>query len=134
MRFRGTASRGQALLMELDARDALVASLESVGLSVALPGADSMRADLIVVTPDSSVELSSLELEIMATTIVTAEDVSRIVHWRGEGVIPILVADEVPAPMRTELHEHGISWLDRRGHLRLTAPGIFVDADVPATA
>jgi hypothetical protein len=115
--------------MERDARDALMASLESVGLSVALPRVDSMRADLIVVTPDSSVEL-----EVMATTIVGEEDVSRIVHWRGEGVVPILVADEVPASMRTDLHEHGISWLDRRGHLRLTAPGIFVDADVPATA
>ena len=33
---------------------------------------------------------------------------------------------------RADLNAAGWSWLDRRGHLRLRAPGVFVDTDVPA--
>jgi DNA-binding transcriptional ArsR family regulator len=115
--------------MEADAREALVDSLDAVGLSAARPRRDAMRADLVVDTPDGR----SLEIEVKATSIATAEQVDRVVHWRGEGVVPVLVADQVPATMRNELEAHGISWLDRRGHLRLIAPGVFVDADVPPT-
>jgi DNA-binding transcriptional ArsR family regulator len=116
--------------MEADARDALAASLGAVGLRAARPPRNAMRADLVVDTPDGR----SVEIEVKATSIATAEQVDRVVHWRGEGVLPVLVADQLPAAMRDELNAHGISWLDRRGHLRLTGPGVFVDADVPATS
>jgi DNA-binding transcriptional ArsR family regulator len=115
--------------MHADARDALAEALAAVGLSSALPRRDAMRADLVVDTPDGR----TVEVEVKAASIATAEQVDRVTHWRGEGVVPILVADQVPAAMRRELNAHGMSWLDRRGHLRLTAPGVFVDADVPPT-
>ncbi len=41
------------------------------------------------------------------------------------------MADRVTAAARTILREAGWGWLDLRGHLHLTAPGLFVDADVP---
>lgn len=29
------------------------------------------------------------------------------------------------------LNDSAVSWLDRRGHLRLTGDGLYIDADVP---
>jgi hypothetical protein len=43
----------------------------------------------------------------------------------------VLVADQIPRALRSVLNDSGIGWLDRRGHLRLVADGIHVDADVP---
>jgi hypothetical protein len=108
-----------------DAIEALEAGLAAVGLSSTQPHPDSMRADLVVDTPDGI----SVEVEVFATSIATAEDVDRIAHWRGEGVVPILVADHVPEALRRALDERNLSWLDRRGHLHVTAPGLVVDAE-----
>jgi hypothetical protein len=41
------------------------------------------------------------------------------------------VADQIPSAIRTTLNEAAIGWLDRRGHLRLTGEGVYLDADVP---
>lgn len=114
--------------MKQDAVEAVAAALVAVGLSTAAPRADAMRADLVVTTPDGR----SVEIDVKATSIATTEQIDRVRHWRGEGVVPILVADQVPASARSELNENDISWFDRRGRLRFTAPGVFVDADVPA--
>jgi hypothetical protein len=115
--------------MERDAFDALDAALAAVGLSASVPRRGNPRADVVVETPDGR----SYVVGVRATSIATAEQVDRIRHRRGEGVVPILIADQVPVAARRELNDGGISWLDRRGHLRLTAPGLFVDADVPAS-
>ena len=123
VRFRGTSS-GIVELMKQDAIDALEAALATFGLSATQPHPDSMRADLVVDSPDGS----SVEVEVFAASVATAEHVDRAAHWRGEGVVPILVADEVPDALRHDLNERNLSWLDRRGHLRLAAPGLFVDA------
>jgi hypothetical protein len=43
----------------------------------------------------------------------------------------LVVADRLSPNARELLNEHGIGWLDRRGHLRLVLPpGIFIDRDV----
>lgn len=43
----------------------------------------------------------------------------------------LVVADRFSPQARELLDEHGINWLDRRGHLRLVLPpGIFVDRDI----
>ena len=115
--------------MKQEAIEALEAALAAVGLSSTQPHPDSMRADLVVDTPDGR----SFEVEVFATSIATAEDLDRLAHWRGEGVVPILVAHEVPDPVRRDLDARNLGWLDRRGHLRLAAPGFVVDAEVPAT-
>jgi hypothetical protein len=114
--------------MQRDAVEAVASALGAVGLVTVAPRGDSMRGDLVVTTPDGR----SVEIEVKATSIATAEQIDRMRHWRGEGVVPILVADHVPAAARGELNESGISWFDRRGRIRLTAPGVFVDAEVPA--
>jgi hypothetical protein len=110
-----------------DAIEALEVALAAVGLSATQPHPDSMRADLLVDTADGG----SFEVEVFASALADDDDVERIVHWRGEGVVPILVADEVPDPVRRDLDQRNVGWLDRRGHLRLSAPGLVVDAEVP---
>ena len=110
--------------MKQDAVEALEAAVAALGLSATQPHPDSMRADLVVDTPDGG----SVEVEVFATSIATAEHADRVAHWRGEGVVPILVADEVPDAVRRDLDDRNLSWLDRRGHLHLTAPGLAVDA------
>ncbi|MFC9256607.1 hypothetical protein [Amycolatopsis thailandensis] len=44
----------------------------------------------------------------------------------------VVVADRITAEARTILKQVDWGWLDLRGHLRLTGPGLFVDSDVPA--
>jgi hypothetical protein len=110
-----------------EAVEALEAAVAAAGLSATQPHPDSMRADLVVDTPDGG----SVEVEVFPASIATAADVDRIAHWRGEGVVAILVADEVPPTVRRDLDELSLSWLDRRGHLRLVLPDRLVDADVP---
>ncbi len=54
-----------------------------------------------------------------------------VLRRRPQGAEPaVVVADAISGPLREELTSAGIGWLDRRGHLRLTAPGLFVDTDI----
>jgi hypothetical protein len=45
-------------------------------------------------------------------------------------VVPLLVADRITAEARDALERAGWSYLDRRGHLRLRAPGVLVDTHI----
>jgi transposase-like protein len=47
-------------------------------------------------------------------------------------LVGVVVADRVLASGRETLNQLGWSWLDLRGHLHLVAPGVHVDAPVPA--
>ncbi|HEU0131150.1 MAG TPA: tetratricopeptide repeat protein [Mycobacteriales bacterium] len=49
----------------------------------------------------------------------------------GHGLV--VVADAVPEWFRHELRRRGWGWLDRRGHLRVVAPGLDIETDL-ATA
>jgi DNA-binding transcriptional ArsR family regulator len=42
----------------------------------------------------------------------------------------VVVADRIPDWARSELSAASVSWLDRRGHLRLVGRGLYVDARV----
>lgn len=45
----------------------------------------------------------------------------------------ILIADRLSESAREVLDEAGWNWLDRRGHLKLKAPGVYVDTKVQPT-
>ena len=47
---------------------------------------------------------------------------------------PLVVSDRITSDARRVLEESGWSYLDRRGHLRLRAPGILVDTEIPPTS
>lgn len=50
-----------------------------------------------------------------------------------DGIVRLVVADRISQRAREDLTALGWSWLDMRGHLRLTAPGLLIDADIPKT-
>jgi hypothetical protein len=109
----------------LAAVDAVVAALDAVGLPAAASPSDH-DADLTV-----DVNGVPLRLRLKATSTVTPEWVDR--QFADVEAITVLVADRVLSSARPVLDELGVGWLDLRGHLRLSAPGVLIDADVPAT-
>jgi hypothetical protein len=60
-----------------------------------------------------------------------ADDVARAVIDDGPGVA-VVIAEKIPGPARDVLTEAGVGWFDRRGHLRVHASGLLIDADVRA--
>ncbi len=46
--------------------------------------------------------------------------------------VPMVAADRLSADGRAALDRFGISWFDRRGHLRIQTSELFIDSDVPA--
>ena len=107
------------------------------------PGPDEVRrtlSDLDISThlrPDLLLEVGDQILLIEVKNRVTESDVGGVVaqmrkHARAakaDGVL--VVADRISMPARDVLSSSGIGWLDRRGHLRIRWPGLFVDTDVP---
>jgi hypothetical protein len=109
------------------ARDAVAAAVGAVGLA-------ALRADHDV---DLMVDVNGvpLTLHLEPAATVTPDSLRR---WAGQrasddATITVLVADRVLPSARPTLDDLGLGWLDLRGHLRLSAPGVLVDADVPAT-
>jgi hypothetical protein len=109
------------------ALDAVTAALRSAGLSVSAPGANDEPADLVV---DVGGVPIAVELDVAST--VTPGSLHDAPHGYGEHA-HLLVADRIVAAARDILKEHGGSWLDLRGHLHLSGPGVLVDIAVPAT-
>lgn len=72
-----------------------------------------------------------LDAKSYGTGPQVADVVSR---HRGDDRLGMLVADRITSDARERLNEAGWSWLDRRGRLHLTAPGVRIDADVPPDA
>ncbi len=50
------------------------------------------------------------------------------------GSADLVVADRLSMAARERLSRAGVGWLDRRGHLRVVAPGLIIDTDVAPTA
>jgi hypothetical protein len=110
-----------------EAEDALRAAAREVGLRAARPKR-SGAADVELTTPAGVV----VPFQIKAMALATAERVHALEPTDDRGPPIVVVADQVPAPMRAALADAGLSWLDRRGHLRLLSDEIFIDTDVAA--
>ncbi|MGK2957732.1 MAG: hypothetical protein ACSLFB_04895 [Acidimicrobiales bacterium] len=104
-----------------------MASAAALGLKTSPDLPENQRHDIVLIVPGRGVVV----LEVKASSIPTADQV-RILAERPPGeAIPVLVADQIPASVRVALNDSAVSWLDRRGHLRLTGDGLYIDADVP---
>ena len=115
-----------------DAVEALLSASRFVGLDAAVPAAPDRGIDLVVAVPGGS----TLAIAVKASSVITADSAPRqLERWSrpGDGgVVPVAVADRITADARAFLADARWSWLDLRGHLRLTAPGVFIDTEVPA--
>ncbi|MCR6489899.1 hypothetical protein M8542_44515 [Amycolatopsis sp. OK19-0408] len=119
---------------ERDAFDALSFAVRSLGLDVRLErgsGDDPAHA-IHVALPDGK----TVAVVVKTASLVNADSaVGQLRRWFetiGADAAPMVVAGRITADGRDRLNQAGWSWLDLRGHLRLTGPGLFVDADVPA--
>ncbi len=61
----------------------------------------------------------------------TPADLSELVAARPRRLPSVVVADRISDAGRDVLRSAGWGWLDRRGHLRLWAPGLRIEADLP---
>lgn len=99
--------------------DEIVESLESLGLGA--------RADDGALVIDGTRHVPLL----VARAHPTPADLRSIVD-DGAGRTPVvLVADRLSDAGRDVLRGAGWGWLDRRGHMRIWAPGIRIESDVP---
>lgn len=76
---------------------------------------------------------ASLALDVTAVALVTPAGAGQLIaHPRPASSVPVVVADRITRPARQVLTDGGWGWLDRRGHLLLRAPGLYLNTDVPA--
>jgi hypothetical protein len=111
--------------------DAAIAALTVVGITAA-PSAEDLAASL-------TVEINGVRLDIDVEVAATVTPESLANHLRRHSgtsskATPahLLVANRIVAAAREVLREQGWSWLDLRGHLHLSGPGVLVDTAVPA--
>jgi hypothetical protein len=112
-----------------DAIDALVASLESLDITVG-PVRQQGQADVVL---DVLVDDRTVTLLVQTKAYCTAQAARELIHRAGRprpGVMPIVVAERITVDAREALTRAGWSWLDRRGRLHLRGPAIRVDEDV----
>ncbi|HUQ54044.1 hypothetical protein [Lentzea sp.] len=125
--FVGSAEQQLAVV------DAFVAAAAALGLEAREHEAASDREiDAVLVGPDGP----TLFVQLKSAATVAADTVTRQLRQRPENLRDdmtyVVVADRITAAARESLSRAGVNWLDLRGHLRLRAPGLFIDADVPA--
>lgn len=101
--------------------------MAAIGLEIKSPPRGS-RADLALARPGGDVVL----IDVVSAAVPTIGQLRRILGEVEPGAIPFVVADQIPSSLHDELESLGAGWLDRRGHLRLVAEGLFIDAEVPS--
>lgn len=112
-----------------DAIDALVASLESLDITVGAVH-DQGQSDAVL---DVLVDDRILTLLLESKAYCTAQVARELIHRAGPprtGIVRMVVAERITADARNELTRAGWSWLDRRGRLHLRGPAVRVDEDV----
>lgn len=98
----------------------LAAAVGAVGADVSGIGERSLRLTFDGVR---------LELDVVPAAYATGPRVAEILH-DAESPAAALVADRITSEARELLDAAGWGWLDRRGHLRIRAPGVLIDTSV----
>lgn len=73
-------------------------------------------------------------LRLVARAHPTPADLGQVVAEAGGRLPAVVVADRISEAGRDVLRRAGWGWLDRRGHLRLWAPGVRIEAPLPEAA
>jgi hypothetical protein len=69
-------------------------------------------------------------VDIVGASRVTAPVRHTLTAPTAPGTTRVVVADAIDHAARQMLNDAGVSWFDRRGMLKITLPGIVVDADI----
>lgn len=104
---------------------ALRGALSLVGATV---GSSSTRVRRNGRQIDEVLEINGTPIDVEYKGIVTRAEAHRFTQRPGV----LLVADRIPKAAQQELRDAGVNFYDLRGHLRLVAPGLFIDAELPS--
>ncbi|WP_181775595.1 transcriptional regulator [Amycolatopsis pittospori] len=114
-----------------NALDALTSAVGSLGLSTRQGDVDAPPGrDLVIAFPDGR----EVGLQVKTVALITTDSLPGLLRRWSTSEIEggsVVVADRITAEARSTLNQAGWGWLDLRGHLRLTGPGLFIDSDVP---
>ncbi|BBU22464.1 MULTISPECIES: hypothetical protein [Mycobacterium] len=122
-----------SLRTEMNAVDELADAVAAVGLKfVRANEANDLHADGVLVLPDNRQLLVEVKTSSLMTTKGLRDQLQLWSHQLRANTVGVVVANRITADAREELRAAGWSWLDTRGHLRLAANGLLVDANVPA--
>ena len=82
------------------------------------------------------VRIGGADLVVKEMSVVRQGDAALIAEGQQRSGVPpmLVVADRISAVARQRLSDAGVAWLDRRGHLWIRAPGLYVNTEVPRTA
>jgi hypothetical protein len=114
-----------------DAEATLVDALFSLGVRVSTDGSSHAASDITIDT-----DLGSYPVTIKRWATFPDSAPHRnpdLMTASQEGVVRLVVADRISRRAREDLTALDWSWLDTRGHVRLKAPGLLIDADIPPT-
>lgn len=111
-----------------------VAAFAAIGLVAKPSTAPDAQADLIL-----DIHGRRLIIEIKRMATATPETVAKWLRVQRPSSSPtdlvhLIVADRVVSAARELLAGKGYGWLDLRGHLRLSSPGVHIDTDVPVAS
>jgi DNA-binding transcriptional ArsR family regulator len=108
--------------------------LAGVLADVGLQGEEAGAALQAEHQPDLLLDLGDRRIlvEVKERATVTPAQVATLIEAAANRTdsATVVVADRVTEKAREMLREAGIGWFDRRGHLRVVAPGILVDTEV----
>ena len=120
------------MMMVAERADPIVALIEvtaTVGIEVVDTRELGSTAELV--TPEGE----RIPIVVKRLSLASADGLpGRLLKWErrvaDSRALRIVVADRVTNEAREYLRGAGWSWLDLRGHLHLSAPGLFVDTEV----
>jgi hypothetical protein len=111
-----------------EARDALAVACQEVGFEVTLDPPGSMT-DLRLAMRGGAGAAVGIIVDVVE--FGGTDKAKRMRDRTAHGTAPVvLVADRVTATAQAYMKREHVGWFDRRGHLHLDLPGVFVDADV----
>lgn len=117
-------------MVDSEAVDALASALEAVDVKSRRSSDEGRPIDMVVVTPAGD----EVTIEVKRVSTVALETASRLSrdlpHEDGQDVVPLLVADRITREARRLLTDRGWGWLDLRGHLYLSAPGLLLNTEI----
>ena len=116
--------------LEEDALAALTETLARLGVDAKVLSGSSWGD---VRSADAVVEISGQRFDVDVRSVVTAEHGRRLLGGTRQRGPLLVVADRVAADAKRALREAGVSYLDRRGEVRIVAPPLIIDTVVEST-
>ena len=92
---------------------------------------EALHVDAVIADDILLVDGSQVALRLIDRAHPTPAELAHMVSEAPSGHAVVVIADRISEPGREVLRRAGWGWLDRRGHARVWAPGIRIEAPLP---